>query len=243
MTNPKVTDQTTDAVTVPRELLEEVIFQHKDTDKFERARDEVAALLREPRITPEPARIDAAYREFVGTGIGQAPDAWRQMFEGGYQAGLIARPHEPGGLAARLEFVEGRLVRAEAALLRHHIASKISAANEYFDKHEPYIPGEPIPTTKAAAEPGGQQAAIEWSEVRNPDKDCSYHHVKGTTPFGPILITWKGWKDYFDACADETPWGFMVTNGSNIEECKREVEAEYNRRLAAAFTPTKGDGA
>jgi hypothetical protein len=75
-------------------------------------------------------------------------------------------------------------------------------------------------------------AIIEWSEVRSPDKDCSYTHVIGQTPFGRILITWKGWKDYFDATVDESPWGFMNTGGSNVEAVQREVEAEYTKRLS-----------
>ncbi len=33
-----------------------------------------------------PEHAEAAYREFVGAGLSQAPDAWRQMFVAGYLA-------------------------------------------------------------------------------------------------------------------------------------------------------------
>lgn len=85
-------------------------------------------------------------------------------------------------------------------------------------------------------EPAEVSGAIQWSGVINSNEDCSYTHVIGQTAFGRILITWKGWKDYFDASVDESPWGFMSTSGNNIEQVKQEVEAEYTRRLRLGLT-------
>lgn len=76
---------------------------------------------------------------------------------------------------------------------------------------------------------------IEWSETQNPNKECSYHHIIGQTPFGRILITWKGWKDYPSATVDESPWGFM-NGGLTPEETKQMVEAEYKKRLDEALS-------
>lgn len=76
-------------------------------------------------------------------------------------------------------------------------------------------------------------ALIEWSETREPDKDCHYTHIIGQTAFGRVLITWKGWKDHDWPTVDESPWGFM-SGDSDAESTKRLVENEYNRRLRCA---------
>lgn len=76
--------------------------------------------------------------------------------------------------------------------------------------------------------------SIKWSETRNPDKECHYHHIIGQTPFGRIMITWKGWKDDPWPTVDESPWGFF-NGGGDPESTKRMVESEYSKRLKAAI--------
>lgn len=69
---------------------------------------------------------------------------------------------------------------------------------------------------------------IKWTE--NGDTYCRYNNWLGETPFGRILITWKGWKEYHDACVDEFPGNFFCYGSP--EEVKRACELEFKRRLA-----------
>jgi hypothetical protein len=66
---------------------------------------------------------------------------------------------------------------------------------------------------------------IKWSV----DPDCSYSNWVGDTPFGRILITWKGWKDYHDACVDEFPGGF--TAYGSPDQVKQACEEEFAKRI------------
>ena len=87
---------------------------------------------------------------------------------------------------------------------------------------------------QALAEPE-QPVAIKWT--LNGDKHCGYDNWVGETPFGRILITWKSWKDFPEACVDEFPGGFE--DYGDPDDVKDECEAEFRRRLGAAPTPHK----
>ncbi len=69
--------------------------------------------------------------------------------------------------------------------------------------------------------------AIKWE--KDADKECHYNNWVGITPFGKILITWKGWKEYHDACVDEFPGGFEAYGLP--DDVKAACEVEYLRRL------------
>ena len=81
--------------------------------------------------------------------------------------------------------------------------------------------------------------SIEWSEEFKPCDTCRYNHVIGKTPFGDILISWKGWKDYmaFDA---ELYWGTFIY-GYSLEETKQACEEDYQKRLQACCLPVDKD--
>lgn len=76
-------------------------------------------------------------------------------------------------------------------------------------------------------QPADEPVAIKWE--KDADKECPYNNWVGITPFGRILITWKGWKDYDDACVDEFPGDFR--SYGSPDEVKAACEAEYLRRL------------
>ena len=80
-----------------------------------------------------------------------------------------------------------------------------------------------MPKQEAKDEP----VAIKWE--KDADKECKYNNWVGTTPFGRILITWKGWKEYHDACVDEFPGDFQFYGLP--DEVKAACESEYLRRL------------
>jgi hypothetical protein len=92
--------------------------------------------------------------------------------------------------------------------------------------------------TQAVARPTIQPVPVRlaWSEVREPCEECRYNHCIAETPFGRILISWKGWKNCPAITPDEVPWSdswFPVW--SDLEKAKAECEAEYSRRIALAF--------
>ena len=79
------------------------------------------------------------------------------------------------------------------------------------------------------------EAPINWE--LNGDKDCGYTNWLGKTQFGRILITWKGWKEYHDACVDEFPGGFQAYG--EPDDVKAACEAEYIRRLGRINPPRR----
>jgi hypothetical protein len=74
---------------------------------------------------------------------------------------------------------------------------------------------------------------LKWVENGRPG--CGYNNVTAYTPFGEILITWKGWKDYLNFCVDEPGWlaGKMYSM-STLEDTQKWCEAEYFRLLTTA---------
>ena len=84
-----------------------------------------------------------------------------------------------------------------------------------------------ITAIKAALEAKDEPVAIKWE--KDADKECRYNNWVGITPFGKILITWKGWKEYHDACVDEFPGGFEAYGLP--DDVKAACEVEYLRRL------------
>ena len=86
---------------------------------------------------------------------------------------------------------------------------------------------EAITAIKAALEAKDEPVAIKWE--KDADKECRYNNWVGMTPFGRILITWKGWKEWHDACVDEFPGGFEAYGLP--DDVKAACEVEYLRRL------------
>jgi hypothetical protein len=78
-----------------------------------------------------------------------------------------------------------------------------------------------------------EPCAIRWTDEQ--DKSCMYTHLIGHTPFGRVLITWKGWKEHLDMALDESPWGASGYVGSTVEDAKSNVEAEFNKRIAMCY--------
>jgi hypothetical protein len=83
---------------------------------------------------------------------------------------------------------------------------------------------------------------LAWSEVRAPNAECPYTHVVADSPFGRLLLTWRGWKEYDCPTLDESPWGATGYAGGDVEEAKRNVEAEFARRLALCSTADMTSG-
>lgn len=74
---------------------------------------------------------------------------------------------------------------------------------------------------------------LNWTDNGRPN--CGYNNATAQTPFGEILITWKGWKDYPTFCVDEPEWlaGKMYSMDT-LEDTQKWCEEEYLRLLTSA---------
>lgn len=91
----------------------------------------------------------------------------------------------------------------------------------------------------AQATPEGGQR-LQWSDETGPNNECRYNHVSAKTPFGRILITWKGWKDPRDYSIDEHPVESVVYwNGNTLNDTKHEAEQQYFDTLRAALAASQ----
>jgi hypothetical protein len=76
---------------------------------------------------------------------------------------------------------------------------------------------------------------IAWTSPRKPNQDVSYDHIIGKTPFGRILITWKGWKEGDQHVSiDEFPGNDFFVGCSSVDEAKEIAYKEWCRRLGVS---------
>lgn len=69
---------------------------------------------------------------------------------------------------------------------------------------------------------------LKWSDPLPPTKGvCSYDHVTAETPFGGILITWKGWKEFDAPTVDEHPIPGFFYAGYDVDDAKQKAEEAY----------------
>ena len=126
--------------------------------------------------------------------------------------------------ANKIDELEQRLTKTEAqlgeAVWNYGELKREQLANQQKTS------GSPI-NTSTALEAKDEPVAIKWE--KDADKECRYNNWVGITPFGKILITWKGWKEYHDACVDEFPGGFEAYGLP--DDVKAACEVEYLRRL------------
>lgn len=64
---------------------------------------------------------------------------------------------------------------------------------------------------------------IQWSEALEPSATCPYNHVQGKSPFGDLLITWKGWKERPEYELEQAPWS-VVEGGGLIEYSLKDIK-------------------
>ena len=57
---------------------------------------------------------------------------------------------------------------------------------------------------------------IQWSEPTEPNNECPYNHVTTNTPFGIVMITWKGWKPTPSYDIDHIPWDIDIVQSANL---------------------------
>lgn len=77
---------------------------------------------------------------------------------------------------------------------------------------------------------------LQWSEVRDPDSECRYHHVYATCPLGRYSIEWKGWKDSDDHTIF-LDGEFVQPGGYDLDGAKAAAQADYEARILACVEP------
>lgn len=78
---------------------------------------------------------------------------------------------------------------------------------------------------------------LRWSEHRPPNSEIPYDHVIAQTPFGRVLITWKGWKNHDTATIDEFPGAGFLPSCPGLDGAKITAEREWIRRVSECLTP------
>ena len=71
---------------------------------------------------------------------------------------------------------------------------------------------------------------IKWGDEQAPNDECSYTHVKGESPLGEFLITWKGWKQHPAYDVEVSPWGWL-DSGTGLQDAKDIAKKEYESRI------------
>ena len=90
-------------------------------------------------------------------------------------------------------------------------------------------PADHIPD---AGEMVDEPVHLKWTT----DYDGVYDRSFYITPFGAIIINWKGWKsEPHHAWVDRFPWEFNATG--TPEEVRKACEAEYFRRIRSHEQP------
>lgn len=74
-------------------------------------------------------------------------------------------------------------------------------------------------------------SGLTW--VRDGVPGCPYNNWSAETPFGRILVTWKGWKADPTAVVDEMP-GERFGDAGDPDSVRDAAEAEFWRRVRAA---------
>jgi hypothetical protein len=71
---------------------------------------------------------------------------------------------------------------------------------------------------------------LNWTEPQEANYAVSYNHVKASTAFGDILITWKGWKEYPEYFIEEHPINDYYC-GSTLADAKAHAETLFFNAL------------
>lgn len=82
---------------------------------------------------------------------------------------------------------------------------------------------------------GGVKMKIKplvWTDVQEPNSEICYHHIKAKTPFGDIVIDWKGWKDFpsYDISADFEKTSYIASE-NDLESALDSANDHWNKLI------------
>ncbi|GMQ92264.1 MAG: hypothetical protein BMS9Abin11_1586 [Gammaproteobacteria bacterium] len=76
---------------------------------------------------------------------------------------------------------------------------------------------------------------IDWSKEFPPNSECNYNHVKGKTPLGDFLISWKGWKDSPIYDVEHIVYGGYRYNLGSLDDAKEEAQKRYTETVLSCI--------
>lgn len=74
---------------------------------------------------------------------------------------------------------------------------------------------------------------IEWSKESPSNNECCYDHVKGSSPLGEYLITWKSWKEHDSYCV-ESPLGW-IGSGVDLDDAKEIAQGKFDEIILSCI--------
>ncbi len=81
---------------------------------------------------------------------------------------------------------------------------------------------------------------LNWSYPLTPTPEIRYDHVIAPTPFGRIVIIWKGWKEHDLPCIYEFPGRELATESVTLEAAKNLAQEFFDRLVAECAPLVRG---
>jgi hypothetical protein len=137
-------------------------------------------------------------------------------------------PFEPSTWHRPLAEWESRFTQVSATVIVEAVKGNREAAQEEITRKR-----EARKSAEASAPQPTKRRTLEWSDPSKANSEIMYNHVIAETPFGRILITWKGWKDDPGFTVDEHPLQDVVGVRSycDLDDAKAHAEDRYFEAL------------
>jgi len=101
---------------------------------------------------------------------------------------------------------------------------------------------EAEPTSEDAHRGASAPPALRFSAPMKPNDKIGYDHVICETPFGPIIISWKGWKAHPSYDIEEMPGGISCGYLSLDSAIKAANDIFYSRVAACSLPSIPAQG-
>jgi len=101
---------------------------------------------------------------------------------------------------------------------------------------------EDEPTSEDAHRGASAPPALRFSAPMKPNDKIGYDHVICETPFGPIIISWKGWKERPSYDIEEMPGGMSYGHLSLASAIKAANDIFYSRVAACSLPSIPAQG-
>lgn len=76
---------------------------------------------------------------------------------------------------------------------------------------------------------------IQWSEIKEPDEECSYTHVIGSSPLGDFRIIWRSWKAQPSFDTEHEIKEFKNYGAFGLYEAKTQAQLNFDRLVQSCL--------
>lgn len=74
---------------------------------------------------------------------------------------------------------------------------------------------------------------LQWSETKEPNKQCAYEHVTADSPLGTFVIEWKSWKESPGYDVTHPLEKLCIYGYFSLEEAKENAQKEFDKLIAS----------